>query len=318
MTEQEALRKLISPGQKRHGKRAPGGVLQIWVTRACDRDCFGCTQGANLRANTGQITPTQFEIACYSLRDYFGIVGLLGGNPALHPQFEELCQILAKYIPKHRCGLWCNNLIGKGAAARKAFSPAHSNLNVHLEPKAYAEIRRTWPEARPFGLHGESRHSPPFVALQDLVPTEQERWDYIVDCDINKYWSAMICVFRDELRGYFCEIAAAQAMLHQHEPDYPDLGLLIEDGWWRKPMSDFAAQARYHCHACGVPLRGYGELACSEDEQSREQVTKTHVDIYRPKDRDRRVQLVTRLDQLDRNGHPKLHKITDYLGNAKR
>jgi hypothetical protein len=312
MTEQEALSRMISPGMRRPGKPR-GGVLQIWVTRACDKACFGCTQGSNLGGKPGMITPQQFHWACQSLKGYFGTVGVFGGNPAMHPQFEELCHIARCHFDKAQLGLWCNHPRGKGAVMRKTFNPAVSNLNVHLDQEAFDEFKRDWPECRPFGLEGDSRHSPVYTALKDLVPDESERWDLISNCDINKHWSAMIGVFRGELRGYFCEIAGAQAMLHQHNPDYPDTGLPVVQGWWRAGMPEFAAQVRKHCHECGVPLRGHGELAVSNPDGV-EQVTATHADIYKPKKKDRTVQLVELRDQL---GKP-LEKMTHYLQNAAK
>ncbi len=167
MNKQQALSQMIAPGDKRKGKYREG-IIQIWVTRACDRHCFGCTQGSNLLGNTGFITPEQFEQACISLKDYFGVVGVFGGNPTIHPQFSLLCEILRREIPFERRGLWSNNLLGKGKAARRTFNPAVSNLNVHLNRKAYEEFRHDWPEAHVFGLHQDSRHSPPFVAIQDV------------------------------------------------------------------------------------------------------------------------------------------------------
>jgi len=312
MNESQALAKMISPGMRRPRKPL-GGVLQIWVTRACDKSCYGCTQGSNLGGAPGMITVEQFEQACKTLVNYFGVVGVFGGNPAVHPQFDVLCEILRKYIPRKRRGLWCNNPMGKGSIMRETFNPSISNLNVHLDRKAYEEFKTDWPEARPFGLADDSRHSPVYVAMQDVIEDESERWSLIADCDINKHWSAMICVFRGELRGFFCEIAGAQAMLHQKEPDYPDTGLPVVDGWWNRPMPDFSAQVRKHCHACGVPLRGYGELAQSTN--GLEQVSLTHQDVYKPKKTNREVQLVTDREQIKEQT---LSRMTDYMGNAKK
>ena len=310
MTEQDALSKMFPPSRRRHGVWR-GGVLQIWTTRGCDKSCFGCTQGSNLGGKPALITPEQFEAACLSLRGYFGVVGMFGGNPCSHPQFEQLCDIMAAHVPFEQRGLWSNNLLGKGAVARRTFNPAVSNLNVHLDQAAFDEFRSTWPESQPFGLDTDSRHSPPYVALQDVIDDEAERWDLISGCDINRRWSAMICVFRGDLRGYFCEIAGAQAMLHQAQLDYPDLGVEIAPDWWRRGMPDFAEQARFHCHACGIPLRGYGALA--QDESGAEQVSITHSAIYRPKRRGRLVQLVTDREQL---GKP-LDVATDYIANGE-
>jgi hypothetical protein len=288
-----------------------GGIMQIHITRACDKSCFGCTQGSNLGGKPVMMTPEQFEFACQSLDTYFGVVGIFGGNPCINPHFEEICKIMQRCIPKKRRGLWSNNLMGKGAIARETFNPAHSNLNVHLDKAAYDEFQRDWPEAKPFGLHDDSRHFSPFIALRDVITDEAERWRLIGNCDINAHWSAMICTFRGELRGFFCEIAGAQAMLHQNDPSYPDTGLKIEPGWWDQPMAAFDAQVRKHCHECSVPLRGRGELAIGG---SKEQVSKTHLPIYKPKSRGRAVEVIGELQQIERM---ETVRTTEYVGKAK-
>lgn len=309
MTEQEALAIMVAPGTKRPGSYRQG-VIQIHITRACDKACFGCTQGSQLAGKAPMITPEQFEEAVASLDGYFGVVGVFGGNPALHKEFPLLCEILRKHVPFERRGLWCNNPLGHGAVMRQTFDPSVSNLNVHLDQAAYDEFRRDWPECRPVGLTKDSRHSPPYTAIKDLVADEGERWALISNCDINKYWSAMVGVFRNQVRAWFCEIAGAQAMLHQAEPDYPDTGVAANKDWWRQSMSAFATQVRKHCQDCGVPLRGHGELATAPD--GLEQVTQTHADVFRPKRKGRRVELVTVRGQLG----DVLGKMTDYIGNA--
>lgn len=311
MTERECLEKMIAPCQLRQGKPL-GGVIQIWVTRACNLSCYGCTQGANLVGNPGMITPDQFEQACLTLRDYFGVVGVFGGNPCLHPQFEELCTILRRHIPYHRRGLWSNNLWGHGACCRQTFNPSVSNLNVHLDKEAWVEIKRDWPEAQPFGLLEESRHSPPYVAMKDVVEDESERWFLISKCDINQHWSSMIGVFRGQLRAWFCEIAGAQSMLHRAEPNYPDTGVEVKEGWWRRSIITYTGQIRKHCHECGVPLRGYGEL--SQARHGKEQMSEIHQSIFKTKRPERLVELVTDRCQL---GSKDL-KFTEYLQGARK
>ena len=214
------------------------------------------------------------------------------------------------------------------------------------------------------GLKDDSRHSPPFVAMKDVlwkdceycdgtgkveeyhdfgaieklgcstcegtgkVYDEERAWDLIAKCPINQFWSAGIGVFRGQLRAWFCEIAMAQSILHQDEPDYPDTGLdptiKYETGavipisgefsWWQLPMRFFRGQVRKHCHECSVPLQGFGELAQSSSQESREQVSQTHAADYKPKRQGRRVELVTTVEQL---GKP-LERMTAYIQNAKK
>lgn len=312
MNESEALLHMIPPG-KRRPNAYRGGIIQIQITRACDKACFGCTQGSNLGGKTGMIPLNLFEDAVVSLKDFFGVVGIFGGNPALHPKFGELCEILKKHIPYERRGLWCNHPKGNGKVMKETFNSSVSNLNVHLDKEAYDEFNRDWPNCGAFGLDKDSRHSPVFVAMQDVIEDEGERWDLISKCDVNQYWSSMIGVFRGELRAWFCEIAGSQSILHQWEPNYPDTGVPVVEGWWKAPMQAFASQARLHCHACGVPLRGYGSLA--QDERGIEQVSRTHTEIYTPKRTQRVVQFVELRSEVSEQS---LKSFVSYIQNSNK
>ena len=110
MNELQALKKMVAPSMRRRAAWL-GGIVQIHITRACDKACFGCTQGSNLSGKTGFIPVEKFEEAVVSLKDYFGVVGIFGGNPALHPKFDELCQILGEHIRFSRRYYQC---AGKG------------------------------------------------------------------------------------------------------------------------------------------------------------------------------------------------------------
>lgn len=362
MTESECLDKMKSPGELRGGKKT-GCVIQILVTSSCDKACVSCTQMSQLRRKPWVMTPDQFELACKSLQGYKYVVGVFGGNPCTSKYFPDYCRILRSYFPKEQCGLWSNNPLGYGAECRITFNEKVSNLNVHLDRDAYKEFKDTWPESMPFGLNVDSRHSPCYVAMKDVLKKvcekcngsgvqkhgntglstgcttchgagnlydESTAWDLISRCDINQMWSASIGVFRGELRAWFCEIAMAQSIFHQDDPEYPYTGIkLFEDKsgvhpdlevklihagmkWWQLPMDYYAPQVRKHCHECSVPLRGYGSLAQSEDGV--EQVSETHAPLYRPKKGSRRVQLVTVLDELK----SKNLRVTEYLQGATK
>lgn len=308
------LSKMVAPRDHRPGIWR-GGVIQVHVTRACDLACTHCTQGSNLAGKPVMMTPDQFDAALASLDGYFGVVGMFGGNPAMHPQFDELCRIMRARIPFPQRGLWCNNLRGKGAHAKITFNPRHSNLNVHLDSAAADEIRRDWPEAAPFikGESEDSLHGSPWVSMEDVGIPEAERWRLISQCDINRHWSAMLCVVRGQLRAFFCEIAGAQAMLHQDNPDWrgtgqpmPDTGLPVVPGWWRRGMEAYEQQVSEHCHQCGVPLRRPGQLAVGGEL---DEFSETHRHIARPKTPGRVVELVTIQGIPERPARP----LTEYL-----
>lgn len=293
-----------------------GGIIQVMITRACDLSCVGCTQGSNLAGKPMIMSPEQFADAVISLKDYKGVLGVFGGNPTMHPRFDMICKILRAYRPKELCGLWSNNLRGYGAICRETFNPEYSNLNVHCDIQAYMEMLRDWPECHPKGLQ-DSRHSPPFVAMKDMIDMKRdEMWELINHCDINQNWSAMVGVFRGELRGWFCELAGAQSMLHEHEKDYPDTGFsirvsnnTINTKWWQHSIDMYTNQIMKHCFECGIPLRGRGDLAVAGKN---EQISRSHKLIYVPKKSGREVQLITERSQL--GGEVEI--ATNYIENG--
>lgn len=297
-----------APADKRPTWR--GGIIQIHITRACDLSCVSCTQGSNLAGKPTIITLDNFQLACESLKDYHGVIGIFGGNPTLHPQFTDICHILQSIIPFEQRGLWSNNLNGKGQICRETFNPAVSNLNVHGLSDAYDEMKRDWPESIVIGDKNDSRHSPPFVAMRDLGYSDSEIQLLIEKCDVNQLWSAMVCQFRGELRGFFCELAGAQSMLHESEPDYPDTGIDVKSNkdWWKLPIESFDNQIKKHCWECGIPLKLAGDLSQGTDEF----VSTTHQKIYqlkRPKGKT--IHLVSKQETMKT-----VTRATDYVQNG--
>jgi len=297
--------KMVMPSDRRPCWR--NGIIQIHITRACNLGCFSCTQGSQLAGKPAMMTVDQFRQACVSIQNHWGVAGVFGGNPAVHPDFEEMCEVMRGIIPWERRGIWCNAPLGKAKVMRVTFNPAHSNLNVHMCKEAYEEFATDWPESIPFlkGLDRDSIHTPPFVAIKDVIHDESKMWDMIKDCDINKYWSSLIGVVGGELKAYFCELAYAQAAMHAGEPDWPVSRIEVTDEWWKKPQADFEAQIRQHCPACGIPLRRPGQLAIGGDH---EEFSATHATIARPKRLPRKIDLIT-IPQLARPERP----ATEYL-----
>jgi hypothetical protein len=227
-------------------------------------DCKNCTAAVGLAKAHKRIwfmTVDQFRTAMRSLKGCPRVFGVFGGNPALHPQFEDICQVMVEEVPdKDQRGLWSNDLRSHAALCREVFSPHHSNLNVHRNTKAYEVIAKEWPEAiaarREFMLTGRDRpsmHGSWWVQMKDVIPDEAKRWELIGKCFVNQTWSAEISVINGELRAYFCEFAATRAefadLLGEEE-----VGLPVVPGWWAKPMAHFEKQVCHHCHRCGAPL----------------------------------------------------------------
>lgn len=311
MNEQQALAKMVRPGA--HKPVWMGGVTQILLTRACNLACGGCSQHSQTAGKKPFMSLENFEKACINIAPAHTVVGVFGGNPCLHPQFIEICEIMRRYIPAARRGLWANRLYGHGKVCSETFNTNVSNINVHLDKEAASEFRRDWPAmTRILGEHEDSRHSPPLAAIQDMEDLDDsKRWDLISECPVNKLWSSLYGEIHGELRFWFCELAASAAMLHESDPDYPDTGMQVIDRVWDLPMAAYAADVRNACMRCGVAMNGYGEMATKRD--GIELVSKTHIDYFKPKIKERLVQLVTNTKDAQAFGVP---RMTDYIQNS--
>lgn len=208
-------------------------IVQIDVTNLCNKSCSNCTRfcGHYTKDKIFFMSPEYYEKAVISFKDFPAIVGMIGGEPTLHPQFEELCKILQKHIPKHKCGLWTNTTTQQFVKYRDIINETFGvfNLNNHIDTN--------------------SMHAPILTAIDDLDATSDQKKYFIDNCWVQLQWSATI----NPNGGFFCEVAGAFSMLF-NGPNGADIE--ANPGWWKKPISEFNDQINEYCHSCGcaVPL----------------------------------------------------------------
>ena len=215
--------------------------IQIDVTNACPRACSNCTRMSAHARTPFFITPDEFARAVASARDFltesepdlYGrpkLIGVIGGEPLVHPQFAALCEILVNEIPERRCrGLWtglalehhsCRDLV------RATFG--YLNHNPH---------------------DTQCIHQPVLVAVEDVIRDEGRMWELIDACELQRKWSSAITP-----KGFFfCEVAAAMDMIFEGPGGIP-----VTPGCWRHDLADYRDQIERWCPRCGVclPLPG--------------------------------------------------------------
>ena len=178
----------------------------------------------------------EFKRAVDSLADFKGAqgVGMMGGEPVLHPQFEEFCDYMASKMPPERCGIWtCLPDLGS------------QEKNLHAGDVIARSFGTIFPNdhSRPDVIH-----APFLVAIDEVVADERDR-DYMIDhCWAQASWSASV----NPHGAFFCEIAASLSMLFgMRESAWP-----VEKSWWRRNPIDYRKQIKEFCHLCGgaVPL----------------------------------------------------------------
>ena len=285
---ERAIANMVSPYEMQ--------VITIDITNKCDLACSNCMKLLENQDALWEMTADNFRLAVRSLEGFPGTIAMIGGNPAMHRNFEELCNILAEEVPnKNQRYLGVNNIFKHGELAKRVFGVL--NLNPHGTQGGANSLESL--RSRGWYHEGHSSHSPLLTAGKDLFD-EEEMWDRISKCEINHYWSATIVQNKGKLRAYFCEVAAAFDLARG-----TDHGIEPVPGWWRRNISEFEDQDALFCPGCGVPAKLRGHL----DYEETDTYTATNEDLaFKSLKNNRKI--------IKFNGDPKSnainHRFTDY------
>jgi len=200
-------------------------TVQIEITNACWRDCSNCTRFC------GHMKPFfldefQFREAVDSMVGFPKMVGIMGGEPLLHPQFEKFCTYIASKIPKKQLGLWTS--LPPGYEHHRAVicnTFEHIFINDHSRDDIY--------------------HCPILVAAEEVFKHKHEMFYAIDHCWLQNSWSASI----NPNGAFFCEVAASMSLLFDGPKGWP-----VEPGWWWRTPKDFKHQIEWYCPKCGAAL----------------------------------------------------------------
>ena len=201
-------------------------IIEIEVTNACAHECTNCSRFVGHYKKPYFMELATVERAIESLLDFPGGIGIMGGDPTMHPHFPEICELMRKYVPPHRRHLWT------GGFKWDTYLPL---------------IRRTFGENVRFNNHVDvtQKHHPMLLSISDVIDDPEHVRRLVADCWVDRVWSASI----NPKGCFFCEIAAAMDVLF----DGPG-GLAIERGWWKKDPEAFCDQRERYCFRCGASV----------------------------------------------------------------
>ena len=245
---------MISPSKQ--------GRIQIEITNACPHRCSNCTRFTAHIQKPFFMAPEVFQQAVDSMHGYGGMLGIMGGEPTIHPQFAELVEYYRdNWYPRLRPLRW-------GRYPIDDFGEYHANVIGQIEGKK----RGLWTSLGPgYYKHFELiQDTFPYQCINDhqntalhqaLLITREElklpdwKWRRLRDkCWIQNLWSGSIT----PKGAFFCDIAAALDMLYGGPGGWP-----IEPGWWKRTPDDFKEQLQW-CEICGGALPTKHRLASEE------------------------------------------------------
>lgn len=248
-------------------------TIQIELTSACVLKCSNCTRFCGTHNTPFFLEFDLFKQAIDSLEDWVkqwpqGIVGFMGGEPLLHPEFPQFCEYALTKIPRDRLGLWSvfPTTAKKFYNYREIICRTFANilLNDHSRDDIYhapilvaAEevIRKVCPTCNGTGRRDVDVSGQKVAMKMDVpcnvcegkgtVPDTDEIFLRTERCWIQESWSAAI----NPKGAWFCEVAASLSDLF----DGP-MGWDVKGGWWKKTPMDFTEQRRWACMKCGAAL----------------------------------------------------------------
>lgn len=218
----------------------------IEVTNICVQNCAYCTRYIrHVRKDQMYFMDLDFfRKAVLSLEGFPGKLGIIGGEPLLHPQYEEMCLILRDEfkIPKRKTGIFVSD--------KKRLEKYRTLTHETFGMVAFNEHNK---EQRKVELH-----QPITIAVGDVVKDKKYRNELIENCWVQNEW----CPSISPKGGFICEVAEAMDIILDGPGGYP-----IEAGWWRKTPAEFQDQVDRYCKNCGVPVPLKRELLDSKKEK---------------------------------------------------
>lgn len=250
----------------------------IDVTNYCFKDCIYCTRFTrHIRQDQKFFMSVEQIIqALDSLKFWPKKIGIIGGEPSLHPDLEEICLVVDRW--RHDNNKFVQFFSTGGARFYKYEKLIRQSFNYVAFNKHDDHQQKT------------CLHQPITVAIQDAVPDAELREYLINNCWVQKSW----CPTINHKGAFFCEVAAAMDIILDGPGGYP-----VEPDWWKKTPKDFKDQVSRYCHLCGMPVPLPRDTLGTQREKFSPSVLNLYRNLKLPRTSDRDVVLYDKQHTLE-------------------
>lgn len=253
-------------------------IIEIDITNACVHACSNCTRFCGHHKKNFFMSFDTFKKAIDSLKDWDGIIGIIGGEPTLHPEFERFADYLREYRVKE--------------SVREARGPIYDmQLHILANPNAkksnvvllsslsnsYYKHFETINDTFSYQLlndHANACEHQSLLMNRKELNISDEEWIAKRDaCWIQNTWSATVT----PKGAFFCEVAGALDMLF----DGPG-GWQVEEGWHKRTPEEFGEQLKW-CEMCSGCLDVPKRLSNEEIDDVTPETFKKLTELESPK-----------------------------------
>ena len=277
-------------------------TIQIDITNACVHNCSNCTRLCGHHKKNFFMNYETFRRAVDSLEGFEGRIGIMGGEPTLHPEFERFVEYIISKYPDSKNTEYLLKPTRQFIIDRKLEEREYFRTYAYENGKKLGQRTKgpgLWSSLgssyyRYFELiqdvfnyqclndhMTECFHQPVLVSRKDLG-IGNEKWEELRNnCWVQNRWSATIT----PKGAFFCEVAGALDMLFDGMG-----GWKIEKGWWRRNPEDFGEQLKW-CELCGLALNTPSRNANDEVDDASETLYRMLEEIKSPKFSKGQVQL---------------------------
>lgn len=250
-------------------------IAVIDITTSCMLRCSNCTRFVAHFPKQYFMPPEDFRTAIRSLTDWWRpgkVIGIIGGEPTLHPQFEEICRIFVEEFgdrtplthgrePIADYNAFAQERLFDRSNGRGLWSTPHESFYRHFEV-----IHDTFSHFNLNDHMHEGLHKALMITRDELGIPDNVWYPMRDACWVQNTWSAGI----RNGKVWFCEVAAALDQLYFAGSH----GIPIHDGWWSRKPDQFIGPAGDQRKLC--------ELCCACVKDSPSAVASDETDIVSP------------------------------------
>jgi len=208
-------------------------ICNIDITNYCNIGCIYCSRHIRhvRKDQRYHMSLGDFRKALESLVDWPGQIGISGGEPTLHPEFDGICEIIRQFPrpagKQYQLFTACGPRYEKfKEMCRGTFCCIHENPHDDMQKEICL-------------------HQPSLVSVGDVVKSKVLQEKLIDDCWVQANWAPIV----NSKGAFFCEIAGAFDIILDGPGGWP-----VEPGWWNKTPDEFRDQRDRYCHKCGMPV----------------------------------------------------------------